>query len=86
MLPSDDERLLSHRCRRPPPGVGVWVSTENDACRVYFLGSNETFDNWDAYVAAHADPTVASKGDFTTPYIVADIGPATYTLSAIDLQ
>ncbi len=67
-------------------GETTLVSTENPDCYVYFLGSDESFPNWDAFVAAHPTYRIASKGDGSIPFIIADIGPGTYMVEQIDLQ
>jgi hypothetical protein len=63
----------------------VWVSTENPDCTVYFLGTSGSYENWDAFVAANPEYRVASKGEGSTPFIVADI-EGEYELSDVDLQ
>lgn len=67
-------------------GETTVVSTENPNCYVYFLGSGEAFPNWDAFVAAHPTYRIASKGDGSIPFIIADIGPGTYMIEQIDIQ
>lgn len=70
-------------------GNDVLVSTENPDCVVYFLGSEApaaSYANWDAYVAANPTHRIASKGDSSTPFIVADGTPGTYVVENIDLQ
>ena len=67
-------------------GETTVVSTENSNCYVYFLGSGEAFPNWDAFVAAHPTYRIASKGDGSIPFIIADIGPGTYMIEQIDIQ
>ena len=65
------------------------VSTENPDCAVFFLGSEApaaTYANWDAYAAANPAHVVASKGDNSTAFIIADGTPGDYAIEAIDLQ
>jgi hypothetical protein len=70
-------------------GTDVVVSTENLACMVYFLGSEApaaSYQNWDAYVAANPTHRIASKGDDSTPFIIADGTPGNYAVEDVDLQ
>jgi hypothetical protein len=71
-------------------GQTVQVSTENSACAVFFLGADApaagTYANWDAYAAANAAHRVASKGDDSTPFIIADGTPGDYAIEAVNLQ
>lgn len=70
-------------------GQTVLVSTENASCVVYFLGGEApaaSYANWDAYAAANPTHVVASKGDDSTPFIIADGTPGDYEIEAIDLQ
>lgn len=70
-------------------GDDIVVSTENADCTVYFLGSEkpaESYADWDAYVAANPTHRIASKGDGSTPFIIADGTPGTYVVEEIDLQ
>ena len=67
----------------------ILVSTESATCVVYFLGSEApaaTYANWDAYAAANPTHQVASKGDNSTAFIIADGTPGDYAVEAIDLQ
>lgn len=66
-------------------GESTLVSTESLDCYVYFLGSDESFPNWDAFVAAHPTYRIASKGDGSIPFIIADLA-GSYAVEQIDLQ
>ncbi len=70
--------------------VPVLVSTASASCAVYFLGADApaagTYANWAAYAAANPTHRVASKGDSSTPFIIADGTPGDYAIEAIDLQ
>lgn len=69
--------------------VATWVSTENPDCVVYFLGDEApaaSYPNYDAFVAANPTHRIASKGDSSIPFIIADIGPGEYVVEGIDLQ
>ena len=70
-------------------GETVLVSTENPECVVYFLGSEApaaSYPNWDAYAEANPTHRVASKGDNSTAFIIADGTPGDYVVENIDLQ
>ena len=70
-------------------GETVLVSTENPECVVYFLGSEApapSYPNWAAYAAANPTHRVASKGDNSTAFIIADGTPGDYVVEDIDLQ
>lgn len=70
--------------------VATWVSTENPDCAVYFLGAEAPaagyYPNYDAFVAANPTHRVASKGENSIAFIVADIGPGEYVVENVDLQ
>lgn len=68
-------------------GGTTLVSTENASCVLYFLGPAPapSYANWDAFVAANPDARIASKGDDSTPFIIADV-EGDYAVEAIDLQ
>jgi hypothetical protein len=69
-------------------GETVWVSTENPECVVYFLGTAPaaSYANWDAFVAANPTARIANKGEGSTPFIIADGTPGTYSVEDVDLQ
>ena len=70
-------------------GETVLVSTENPDCVVYFLGNEApaaSYPNWDAYAEANPTHRVASKGDNSTAFIIADGTPGDYVVENIDLQ
>jgi hypothetical protein len=99
-IDSDGDRMIDYYATLDAANCGgtsgseVWVSTENSVCAVYFLDAAGTgpmpasasYANWDAYVAANPTHRVASKGDGSTPFIVADVGPGTYVVEDVDLQ
>jgi hypothetical protein len=69
--------------------VPVLVSTTNPDCQVYFLGAEapaSMYADWSAYAAGNPTHRVASKGDNSTPFIIADGTPGDYAIEAIDLQ
>jgi hypothetical protein len=60
-------------------GTGT-VSTDDANCKVFF--QDESFDNWDAFVDAHAGYRIPPGG---IPFIIAD-QPGTYVITDIDLR
>ena len=68
--------------------VPVLVSTSNPDCAVFFLGPGPaaTYASWADYAAANPTHRVASKGENSTPFIIADGTAGTYEIEAIDLQ
>lgn len=70
-------------------GSTTLVSTDNPDCVVYFLGAEApapSYPNYDAYAAANPTHRIASKGENSTAFIVADIGPGEYAIEGVDLQ
>jgi len=58
---------------------GVWVSTDNAACKVYF--GSESFDNWADFASTHPTYKIADA----IPFIIAD-QPGNYSVTGIDLH
>lgn len=72
-------------------GPGTVVSTANPACKVFYSGDGQTYDNWNAFVGktggAHPTWTLGygTKDNPDFPFIIADV-LGNYTITDIRLS